>query len=98
VVLETYPRLATLMQRSFPSATVVGRDVRDPDTAWLEALPPVPMPWGTTEELAALVLKGVRSQKAEIVYPAFYKSTRLFREVSQAMTSKLAPKPKRSAP
>jgi tetratricopeptide (TPR) repeat protein len=41
VVLETYPRLATLMQRSFPSATVVGRDVRDPDTAWLEALPPV---------------------------------------------------------
>ena len=41
VVLETYPRLAALMQRSFPAATVVGRDVRDPDTAWLETLPPV---------------------------------------------------------
>jgi tetratricopeptide (TPR) repeat protein len=41
VVLETYPRLATLMQRSFPSATVVGRDVRDPDITWLDALPPI---------------------------------------------------------
>lgn len=39
VVLETYPRLAELMQRSFPKATVVGRDVRDPDTAWLNGLP-----------------------------------------------------------
>jgi tetratricopeptide (TPR) repeat protein len=41
VVLETYPRLAELMQRSFPTATVVGRDVRDPGTAWLDALPHV---------------------------------------------------------
>jgi short-subunit dehydrogenase len=69
----------------------------DSAVAKLEALPPVPMPWGTTAELAALVLKGVRSKKAEIVYPAFYKSTRLFRAVSQAMTSKLAPKPRRRA-
>ena len=39
VVLETYPRLAGLLQRSFPQATVVGRDIRDPDDRWLESVP-----------------------------------------------------------
>jgi tetratricopeptide (TPR) repeat protein len=41
VIVETYPRLAALMQRSFPDATVVSHDVRGAGTAWLNALPPV---------------------------------------------------------
>lgn len=35
VVIETYPRLAGLMTRSFPDATVVGRDVSEPGLDWL---------------------------------------------------------------
>jgi len=41
VIVETYPRLAALLQRSFPQATVVGRDVREPGQAWLATLPPI---------------------------------------------------------
>lgn len=41
VVIETYPRLASLFARSFPDATVVGRDVTQSDASWLEKLPPV---------------------------------------------------------
>lgn len=41
VIVETYPRLAALMQRSFPQATVVGRDIRETDMEWQRTLPPV---------------------------------------------------------
>lgn len=41
VVVETYPRLAMLFERSFPKATVVGRDVSDPGLDWLRELPPI---------------------------------------------------------
>lgn len=41
VIVETYPRLAALLQRSFPQATVVGRDVRELGQAWLASLPPI---------------------------------------------------------
>lgn len=41
IVLETYPRLAGLLQRSFPQATVIGRDIRDPDDQWLRSVPPL---------------------------------------------------------
>ncbi len=41
VVIETYPRLAGLFARSFPAATVVGRDVSDTSLDWLRPLPPI---------------------------------------------------------
>jgi tetratricopeptide (TPR) repeat protein len=41
VVVETYPRLASLFARSFPGATVIGRDTRDSSLDWLHGLPPV---------------------------------------------------------
>lgn len=41
VVIETYPRLARLFQRSFPGATVIGRDVSDPGLDWLQPLSPI---------------------------------------------------------
>jgi tetratricopeptide (TPR) repeat protein len=41
VVVETYPRLAALFERSFPGATVVGRDVSEPGIDWLRELPPI---------------------------------------------------------
>jgi short-subunit dehydrogenase len=57
---------------------------------------PLPMPWGTPEELGQLILAGIRNQQAEIVYPAFYKSAKVFRGISQALTTAMTPKLKQS--
>jgi short-subunit dehydrogenase len=57
---------------------------------------PLPMPWGTPEGLAQLVLAGIRNKQAEIVYPAFYASAKVFRGIGQAITSSMTPKLKQS--
>ena len=41
VVIETPAALASLFQRSFPEATVIGRDTSDSQRGWLQQLPPV---------------------------------------------------------
>jgi Flp pilus assembly protein TadD len=41
VVVETHPKLARLFTRSFPSATIVGRDVGEPCLDWLHGLPAI---------------------------------------------------------
>lgn len=42
VVIEVSARLAPLFARSFPSATVVGRDPQSPDMGWLQDIVPPP--------------------------------------------------------
>lgn len=41
VVVETHPKLARLLGRSFPSATIVGRDGGQPGLDWLHGLPTI---------------------------------------------------------
>jgi short-subunit dehydrogenase len=52
-------------------------------------------PWGTSEELAELVVRGVELGRARIVYPRAYASSLWFPNLSRWLSLKLAPKLKR---
>lgn len=66
--------------------TAIGKFATEP------TIGPMPLPWGTPDELAQLILAGIRSKQAEIVYPAFYKSAKVFRGIGQAVTTAMTPK------